>query len=685
MVPDFGFGILALTLVVALYGFGAAVYGGLKNSPAWVESARKAMLLTFPLILLVTAALEYLLVTGAYQVQFVYNVISNNMPFYLKMTALWGGQSGSLILWSLLMSAFAFAVTLRKWDRDREFLPWVIAVSLITFAFFVGLALFADNPFDRFWQTASGTQMAAVFAPPGATAIIPVDGNGLNPLLRHPGMIIHPPMLYTGFVSFVVPFSFAIAALITGRTDDRWIRITRRWTLVAWLFLSLGLVLGMRWAYDVLGWGGFWGWDPVENAALMPWISGTAFLHSVMIQEKRGMFKRWNMVLIVITYSLVIYGTFLTRSGILDSVHAFAQSAIGPLFFGFIVLTCLISLGLLLYRWNSLESDRKNEITSILSRETFFLVNNFLFMLLLALIFLGVNYPIVSELIGGQKATVGPDWYDKYTGPVWGLLLLLMGIAPLSAWGRSTGKTLGRALWKPGLVSLAVIGLAYAAGVHSFLPLLAFWLCGFVTSITLYEYIRGTWARHKATGEILPVSLVHLAARNRRRYGGYIIHLGVVLMALGIIGIKMFQTQTQGTLNPGQSMTLSEFTLTYVSLANFNAADGRNVTRAVLNVSKNGTPVGQLHPQNYYFYESQQTMTVPGLRSTPEDDLYVDLVDGTPGGPATFKVFRNPLVMWLWMGAFVFILGTLVAAWPQREMETKRASETVIGAAARPA
>ncbi len=267
MIPDFGFGILALAFVVALYGVGAAVYGGLKNSQTWVESARKAMLLTFPLILLVTAALEYLLVSGAYQVQFVYNVSSSSMPFYLKMTALWGGQSGSLILWSLLMSAFAFAVTLRKWDRDREFLPWVIAVSLITIAFFVGLALFVDNPFDRFWQTAGGTQLAAMFAPPGATAILPVDGNGLNALLRHPGMIIHPPMLYTGFVSFVVPFSFAIAALITGRTDDRWIRITRRWTLAAWLFLSLGLVLGMRWAYDVLGWGGFWGWDPVENAA----------------------------------------------------------------------------------------------------------------------------------------------------------------------------------------------------------------------------------------------------------------------------------------------------------------------------------------------------------------------------------------------------------------------------------
>ncbi len=679
MVPDFGFGILALTLVVALYGFGAAVYGGLKNSPVWVESARKAMLLTFPLILLVTAALEYLLLTGAYQVQFVYNVTSNSMPFYLKMTALWGGQSGSLILWSLLMSAFAFAVTLRKWDRDREFLPWVIAVSLITLSFFVGLALFVNNPFDRFWQTTSGTQLAAMFAPAGATPLIPVDGNGLNPLLRHPGMIIHPPMLYTGFVSFVVPFSFAVAALITGRTDDRWIRITRRWTLIAWLFLTLGLVLGMRWAYDVLGWGGYWGWDPVENAALMPWLSGTAFLHSVMIQEKRGLFKRWNMVLILITYSLVIYGTFLTRSGVLNSVHAFAESSIGPLFFGFIAIMFLTSLGLLLYRWSSLQSEKKNEMTSLLSRETFFLVNNLLFMGILGAVFFGVNYPLVSEIVTGQKVTFGPAWYESVTGPMWGGLLLLMGIAPLSAWGRSTIKTLGKAIWKPGLISLAVIGIAYYADVRSVAALLAFWLVGFVAAVTLYEYIRGTWARHKATGEILPVSLVHLAGRNRRRYGGYIIHLGVVLMALGVVGIDMFQTQTQGTLNPGQTMTLGSYSLTYESLANFNAVDGRNVTRAVLEVSKNGNLVGQLHPQNYYFYDSQQTMTVPGLRSTPEDDLYVDLADGTPGGPATFKVFRNPLVWWLWAGAIVCLLGSLLAAWPQREPEAKRAIERVGG------
>ena len=289
-----------------------------------------------------------------------------------------------------------------------------------------------------------------MFQPAGTTLASMRDGHGLNPLLRHPGMIIHPPMLYLGFVSFVIPFAFAIAALVTGRTDDRWIRLTRRWTLVAWLFLSLGLLLGGRWAYDVLGWGGYWGWDPVEIAAFMPWLTGTAFLHSVMIQEKRGMLKHWNMVLIILTYCLVIFGTFLTRSGVLSSVHAFAQSAIGPLFFGFIGLTFIISLTLLLQRWDSLKSEA--QMTSMLSREALFLLNNLLFMSILVVCFWGVIFPLISELFTGQKVTVGPPFYERATGPLFAGLLLLMGIAPLSAWRHSTAKTLGRAMWKPFIV-----------------------------------------------------------------------------------------------------------------------------------------------------------------------------------------------------------------------------------------
>jgi len=393
MVANFGYGALIIALLVSLYGIGAAFYGVRKNNQGWVNSARNAMLLTWPLVTLAALSIIYLLVTNHYEVEYVSSVTSNSMPFYLKVTALWGGQAGSLIFWSWLMSGFASAVTLRKWDRDREFLPWVIIVSLVTLAFFLSLSIFFENPFESLWQTPTGNITKSMLMPAGAIPFIPADGSGLNPLLRHPGMIIHPPMLYLGFVSFVIPYAFAIAALVTGRTDDRWIRLTRRWTLVAWLFLSLGLLLGGRWAYDVLGWGGYWGWDPVEIAAFMPWLTGTAFLHSVMIQEKRGMLKHWNMILVILTYDLVIFGTFLTRSGVLSSVHAFAQSAIGPAFFAFIGLTFIISLSLLLRRWNDLKSE--TQMTSMISREALFLLNNLLFMGILVVCFWGVIFTLI--------------------------------------------------------------------------------------------------------------------------------------------------------------------------------------------------------------------------------------------------------------------------------------------------
>ncbi|MFC2055073.1 heme lyase CcmF/NrfE family subunit [Chloroflexota bacterium] len=667
MIADIGFGALVITLLVSLYGTGAAVFGARNNDRRWVESARLAMLLTFPLITISALSLIYLLVTGRFELEFVSSVTSRSMPVYLRITSLWGGQAGSLVFWSWLLSAFATAVTLRKWDRDQEFLPWVIVVSLVTLAFFVSLNVFFENPFKSFWRLPNGDITVAMIRPQLASLFVPLDGRGLNPLLRHPGMIIHPPMLYLGFVSFVIPYAFAIAALITGRTDDRWIRITRRWSLVAWLFLSLGLILGGRWAYDVLGWGGYWGWDPVEISAFMPWLTGTAFLHSVMIQEKRGMLKRWNMVLIILTYSLVIFGTFLTRSGVLSSVHAFAQSAIGPLFFAFIGLTLIASLALLFKRWDDLKSE--GEMTSLLSREALFLLNNLLFMGILIVSFWGVIFPLVSELFTGQKVTVGPPFYERATAPLFAGLLFLMGIAPLAAWRHSTFKTLGRAVWKPFIVSLIAPLIAIISGIRGPAALLGFWLAAFVACITLYEFWRGAVARHNRSGESFPIALWHLAGRNRRRYGGYIIHLGVVLMAIGIIGIEIFQTETQGTLTQGGQISLEEYTLTYNSLAVFDTDDGRNVARATISVDKNGEYVDDLYPRRDYYIESQQPMTIPGVRSTWEDDLYVILVDWQPvsSQSATFKVYKNPLVNWLWLGGFIFILGTLVAAWPERD------------------
>ena len=711
MIAHFGFGILLIVFFVTVYSALTASFSNPKafarlfrsiptlrtqrwanaleeldtpqRAASMVESARRAMLLTFPLISLAAGLLIYLLVNDHYEVQFVYQVTSRSMPTYLKVTAWWGGQAGSLLFWSWLMSAFASLVTLRKWDRDREFLPWVIFVACVTLAFFLGMTTFYENPFKMFYQTSAGVD-AYFFKPLGGVLFTPENGNGLNPLLRHPGMIIHPPMLYLGFVSFVIPFAFAIAALITGRTDDRWIRLTRRWALWAWLFLTFGLVLGGRWAYDVLGWGGYWGWDPVEIAAFMPWLTGTAFLHSVMIQEKRGMLKHWNMLLVILTYDLVIFGTFLTRSGVLSSVHAFAQSAIGPVFFAYIAITFVASVALVIYRWGNLRAEA--EMSSLLSREALFLFNNLLFMSILVVCFWGVIYPLTSELFTGAKVTVGPAFYERANGPLFAGLLFLMGIAPLSAWGHSTLKTLGRAAWKPTVVAVAVAVALFLFYTKNVYALIGFFLVAFVILITLYEYWRGARARQKSKDENIFTAIRNLTARDRRRYGGYIVHLSIALMAIGVLGIELFQIETQGTLELNQRVSIGGYDVQYQDIARFKGPDGREVTRAVVGVYQNGQYLGELHPRIDYYFDSQQSMTIPGQRATMKNDLYILLVNWEPASAtgATFKIYVNPLVNWLWMGSLLFLMGIIIAAWPDKDPErvAVRASKPVREASA---
>ena len=669
MIANFGFGVMTVTFLVTLYSVFAAIYGESRKIPAMVESARRAMLLTWPLLTLTAGVLIYLLVNNHFEVQFVYEVTSLSMPTYLKITAWWGGQAGSLLFWSWLMSAFVSLVTLRKWDRDREFLPWVIAVASITMAFFIGMNVFFENPFSQLYQTSAGIT-AHTFQPAESILFTPPDGRGLNPLLRHPGMIIHPPMLYLGFVSFVIPYAFAMAALITGRTDDRWIRLTRRWTLWAWLFLTFGLVLGGRWAYDVLGWGGYWGWDPVEIAAFMPWLTGTAFLHSVMIQEKRGMLKHWNMLLIILTYDLVIFGTFLTRSGVLSSVHAFAQSAIGPMFMGYVALTLVSSIGLIIYRWDSLRSE--TQMTSLLSREALFLLNNLMFISILVVCFWGVIFPLISELFTGQTVTVGPPFYERATGPLFAALMLLMGIAPLSAWGQSTVKTLGRTIWKPALVAVVITAIIFTTYTRNVFAIIGFFLVALVILVTIYEYWRGARARQRSQNENIFTAFWNLTRRNRRRYGGYIIHLSMMLMAIGILGIELFQSETQGTVSTGESIDIAGYTVQYKEVASWDdIPKGVNYTRAVVDIYRNGIYLGELHPRKDYYADAQQNMTIPGNRSTMRDDLYVLLVDWQPitSTSATFKIYVNPLVNWLWLGSLLFMVGIVIAAWPDREPE----------------
>jgi cytochrome c-type biogenesis protein CcmF len=653
MIPNVGYVAVTLAFALALYAATVAVIGAGRRMPELILSARNAAFGVAGLLTLAVGIIEYLLITGHYQTEYVYEVSNRAAPLFYRMTALWGGQDGSLLFWAWLMSLCAALVLVRKWGAMGAMMPYVVTVTQFTVAFFVGLLVFVANPFAQL---------------PAAAP----DGSGLNPLLRHFGMIIHPPVLYIGFVLFVIPYAFAVAALVTRQTGDLWLRATRRWTLVAWLFLSLGLILGGWWAYDVLGWGGYWGWDPVENSSLIPWLIATPFLHSVMMQEGRGMLKRWNMALIILTFCLVIEGTFLTRSGIISSVHTFAQSAIGPLFLGFIAVMFLASFYLFVSRWHILYSD--NELDSWFSREAFFLLNNLLFVGLAVIVWWGTHYPLFSNALAGAKIVVGPPFFEQTTAPLWAAVLLLMGVAPLIPWRKAGLKRLGDALFWPTVVAILVVALLYVGvGLRIWGALLGFGLCAFTLAATLIEYWRGVSARHRAQRESYPVALWSLFGRNRRRYGGYLIHIGVVLVAIGIIGTRFYQVETQQNLAVGQSMIVSSdfvgvYELTYRGLREGDSPDDRVITEAVLSVTHNGQPVGELIPLREYFVLQQQPMTIPAKRSTLLDDVYVILAGWEGRGEtATFKAYINPLVNWLWIGGFVFVFGTLIAAWPPTE------------------
>ncbi len=644
MLADFGYAALLISLAAVVYAAVASVYGARKDDARWVESARNSVAITFPLLALACGIIIYLLLTNDFSVDYVWRVTSTEMPAYLKVTALWGGQAGSLLFWNLLLAAFTSAAMLRKWRDQRQIMPYAILVGSMTQIFFLSLVTFVENP----------------FAP---SAVVPAEGQGLNPLLRHPGMIIHPPMLYLGFTGFTVPFTFAMAALITGKLDDGWIRTTRRWTLVAWLFLSLGLILGGRWAYDVLGWGGYWAWDPVENASFIPWLSGTAFLHSVMIQEKRNMFKMWNVSLVVLTYLLVILGTFIVRSGVISSVHSFAQSEIGPMFFGFLGIMTIFSVYWLLKRREQLASP--NHLESFLSRESAFLLNNFIFMGILFATLWGTIYPILSELFTGEKITVGPPFYNKVTGPLFAILLILMGVAPLTMWFRSSAKRIGMALRWPALMALLVVVALLAFGLRDWAPLLGMWIVTFSFILTVLEFWKGVRARIRR-GENPWAAFTNLMGRDRRRYGGYWIHLGVLIMAFGIIGSYFYQQETQIRLQRGESVALGSYEMIFNGVRQFPGPDDLLIREADIAVFNNGRAVGQINPRTEFYQRTGQPMTIPGVRSTVGEDFYVIMVnwESVTADAATFRVYLNPLINWVWAGGIIFVLGTLIAAWP---------------------
>ena len=671
-ITDVGFIAFVLALVLSLYGIVVSVLGARRNLPEFVASGRNATYVVGGLVLIAALTLWYALLSNQFQVEFVATHSERNLPTFYKISALWGGQAGSLTFWTLLLCGYAVAATWFFRKEQPSLRPYVNAVLLLTIAFFVSIVLFAANPFEKLWRATNGQLITAVFQPAGATAFNPADGQGLNPQLQNYWMVIHPIMLYLGFVGMTVPFAFATAALITGQLGNTWIKLIRKWTLIPWLCLGIGVIMGSQWAYVELGWGGYWAWDPVENASLLPWLTATAFIHSIMIQERRGMLKVWNMVLIWLTFELTLFGTFLTRSGVIESVHSFALSPIGPMFAVFIVGTLLSFLALLIYRLPLLKSD--NQLDSVLSRETAFLGQNVIFLVIMIATLLGTMFRPISEWVTGNKISLNAPYFERVNGPIFLALIVLMGAAPLLAWRRSAPETLRRNFTIPIVAALLTTPVLFLLGMRNPAGFIGISALVFVFAGIVQEYVRGVRTRKQSTGEPTFTALANLVRRNGRRYGGYIVHIGMLLIALAIIGNEFFQSESEANLKPGQTVSVANYVLTYRGI---EPSRGPNFTEytAKLDIQRDGKPAGEIFPTKHvYDKNAEQPMTEVGLRPGPIEDVYVVLAGFEGNGElASFKVYINPLMSWMWIGELFMILGVLVATWPRKSPATSEA------------
>ena len=633
--PELGRAALVLCLGLVLYALVAGAFAAYTRRRRLALSAQNALLAAFGSAAVASAVLVVALERHDFRFTYVADHSSRRLPGLYTFSAFWGGQEGSLLLWLLILTGYGAAAVLLNRHAARDVVAWVVPVLGGVATFFTLLLVFVSSPF--------------------ATQTAPADGLGLNPSLQNPYMVIHPPMLYLGYVGLTVPFAFAMGALLSRRTDERWIVATRRWTLAAWTFLGVGQLLGAHWAYVEIGWGGYYAWDPVENAALMPWLAATAFLHSVMIQEKRGMLKVWNMVLVALAFCLSIFGTFLTRSGVVNSIHSFSQSPLGGWFLAFIVICVVFSVGLIYLRLPLLRARTKLE--SLVSREATFLYNNLLLVALCLTILWGVTYPLLTQAVRGTTRSVSKPYYDFFLHSFGLPLLLLMGIGPLVAWRRASLRALGKTFFIP-IVAAVVTGVALiAVGLGSSTPgLLAYTFSAFVAASIVLEFTRGT----RATG-----SLTKLVGRNRRRYGGYLVHAAIVLLAIGIAGSSAYQTVREKGLKQGQSMQVAGYTLTYQSIGTTPEANAQ-ATRAVVDVSRGGSHVATLHPgKNFYPVENQVSNEV-SIYHDPRNlgDVFT-IADGIDkNGTLFLKVLVKPLVNLVWAAGFVFVFGALVAMWP---------------------
>ena len=642
---DLGRAALVVSLGLAAYALLAGAHAAYHGRRRLADSARNALVACFFSTLVAAAVLVTALVRHDFSFTYVAAHTNRSLPTVYALTAFWGGQEGSLLLWLLVLTGYgALAVALNR-RLLRDLVAWVVPVLAGIASFFAFVLVFVASPFDT--QTA------------------PIDGNGLTPSLQNPYMVAHPPMLYLGYVGLAIPFAFAAGAMLSGHPDERWIVATRRWTLAAWMFLGFGQLLGAHWAYVEVGWGGYYAWDPVENAALMPWLAATAFLHSVMIQERKGMLKVWNMVLVALAFELSVFGTFLTRSGVVNSIHSFAKSPIGGWFLAFVVISSLFSLGLILWRLPLLKA--KTKLESPLSREAAFLYNNLLLVALCLTVLWGVLFPIVTQLVKGESRTMGRPYYDFFLRAFGLPLLLLMAVGPLIAWRRTSVRALWRTIAGPAAAAVvAGVVLVLLGAGSSKTGLVAYTFCAFVLATIVLELVRGT----RVTG-----SLFTLVARNRRRYGGYIVHAAVVLLAIGIAGSSAYGTSREVKLLPGQTATVAGYRLTYQGLDPIRNDPNRTGAYAVLAVS--GRYHGTLRSGDVTYTGFQETDRDVGIKTDwlRAQDLYV-IADFEKGSQAVFfKVLVKPLVNLIWIAGIVFVLGSLVALWPdareQRRLATR--------------
>ena len=661
----FGTLTLLIAIVVATYGAAASVIGVRRRNPRLIESGRSAVYALAAIVALSSVTIVYAFLTHDYSIKYVQRTSDVATPLFYKITAFWGGLDGSILFWVFLLSVFSAIAIYNNRNRHREILPYTVAVLMLIADFFLFVIIFHKNPFDTYL-----TQ-------------IPTRGEGLNPLLQNFYMATHPPSLYTGFVGMSIPFAFAMGALISGHLDDAWIAAVRRWTLIAWFFLAMGLTLGMLWAYEELGWGGFWAWDPVENAGFLPWLTATAFFHSTMIQERRGMLKVWNFSLVILTFFMTIFGTFMTRSGIVQSVHAFGEDKkLASMFTVFMVIILVVSFGFLIRRLPELRA--RATLESALSREAAFLVNNWILLVCMFFVLFATMFPTLSEAITGERISVGPPFFNKWMVPLGLVLLFLSGVGPLIAWRKGTASHLRYQFTWPVLSAAVAVTASVVMGLHkdSLAAVICFGFCAFTGATVIQEFARGAAIRRRNTGSDMLTSLLGMILRGRRRYGGYLVHLGIVLMFVGFAG-QAFQKEEEQHLRPGQVHPFGRYQLRFDRLRHDEDRQKEMIT-ADFTILKGGQEIGRLRPARWYFHgRNGEFTTEVAIRRTFSEDLYITLggVDFADNS-ATFKLVVNPLVDWVWLGFMLLAFGTGIALLPETAL-APIASRVTAGATAR--